>query len=230
MSVEDELEELCSLHTGLKLFRQSEFLEQQSGATRENIKSVIITGVLAFDASYGNLENINDWFELEMLVPNDYPKSLPIVKEISGKISIDYHHLYPDGSFCLAAPLEVKRIFSKYPSLVGFVDNLVIPFLYSYCYWGIHNKMPFGELSHSGDGIFEYYLERFEVSDKNNLVKELYKIYKHGYRGHHNCPCGSGKIVRKCHKEIVWEVSQHFTQQEFATDLLMMFRSLKNPE
>lgn len=215
MPVEEELKELLDLHAGLKI---------------DNSELLIVTGVLAFEASYDQLEEISDWFELEISIPNGYPKVLPIVKEISGKLDINYRHLNESGSFCLAAPLEVKRIFSDQPTLAGFVDNLVIPFLYSYCYWRKYNLMPFGELSHYGEGIVEYYLEQFGVTDKKEITVGLCKIYKYGYRGHHDCPCGSGKIIRKCHKETVWEISQYFTKQELASDLVMMLDSIKDSE
>ena len=90
--------------------------------------------------------------------------------------------------------------------------------------------MPFGELSHYGEGIVEYYLEQFGVTDKKEITVGLCKIYKYGYRGHHDCPCGSGKIIRKCHKETVWEISQYFTKQELASDLVMMLDSIKEKD
>jgi len=224
MAIEDELTELFGVYPGLK--RSQHASEDDENITGPGL--IVLSGSVNFEAGSDNLETINEWFQLEIEIPPGYPNKLPFVKETSGKIDFRYHHLNADGSFCLAAPFEIKRVFSKQPTLVGYMDNLVLPYLYSYCYWREHKTMPFGELSHGGDGIVEYYLDQFGVSDKTALVRSLYKLYKFGYRGHHACPCGSGKAIRKCHKSIVWEISQLFTKQELASDLLYMFDAIKH--
>ncbi len=72
---------------------------------------------------------------------------VPKVQETSNRIPTDFHH-YQDDTLCPGAPIAVRQKFKKEPTLVGFVNNCVIPYLYSFSYKSKFGKMPFGELPH----------------------------------------------------------------------------------
>jgi len=208
VSLKNEITELCNEFKGVKvLTRNSQF---------------IIHGVISFNAHYNSLESIEDWFEVEISIPADYPKSLPDIKELQGKVHSDYDHLNSDSSFCLASPLAIQQAFNLQPTLLGFAKNLVIPYLYSYCYWKKYKIYPFGERSHGLSGIAEHYLDIFETEATPELFKGLKRIAKHGYRGHHPCPCGSGKIIRKCHMQVVQEISHIDAKKVLETELILI--------
>jgi len=190
----------------------------------------VISGHLCFSATPKNLENICDTFSLEIHIPNNYPTELPHVIEVDGKVEKTFSHLNEDKTLCLAVPMEVRRIFQDTPSLLGFVEKLVIPYLYGYCYWKKHGIMPFGEASHGNAGVLEYYRELFNPVNDLALLKGLYGIYKHGYRGHHSCPCGSGAIIRKCHKDTVLWLTNRSNKTELMHDLFKALDSYQNPE
>ena len=216
-------------------FVQEQFLELQSLYKRLSLEDrgepnrILIQGILDFSGK-GKDQIINDSFEIEILVPESFPCSAPSTKEVGGRIPDTFHH-FDDGSLCLAAPLHIRLTFLENPTLLGFVQNLVIPYLFSFCYWKKCGKLPFGELSHGQKGIMEYYRELF-TSGSDMVVISLLKILaEDNYRGHHYCPCGSGKIIRQCHGEILKRINKHQSREDFIDDycrcLLYFKKSIK---
>ncbi len=98
----------------------------------ETEQETVLSGPLPFEASADGHASIKTSFEIELLIPGQYPGSLPRVQETGGKIDGSYEHIYTDGTLCLAVPIEERLIFSRQPSLLGFVNNLVIPYFYGY--------------------------------------------------------------------------------------------------
>lgn len=176
-----------------------------------------ICGKFSFDVSYNGRE-IKDEFEIQINIPNDYPDSPPIAKEIGNRIPKDFH-TNPDESLCLSSPLRVRMRFSKNKTLLGFVDELVIPFLYSYRHLQEYGEMPYGEFSHGGMGILECYREHFGTSSDNVALSFLKILVSGNYRGHHTCPCGSGKKIRQCHGEKLKRLMESQRQEDYFTDL-----------
>ena len=179
-----------------------------------------ISGWLTFNRTHKiDSPAIEDTFEIKLLIPKDYPLNLPMVFEVSQKIEPEYEHINSDRSFCLAVPMEERRFFLKEPTLLGFVNNLVVPYLYSYCYWKKHGTYPFGEASHGKTGVEQFYENLFRSQVDSVMIRGLYKIFKNGYRGHEHCPCGSGKVIRKCHKEELFDLAQPAKRNALLKDL-----------
>jgi hypothetical protein len=188
----------------------------------------VIRGILSFSATFQDV-TITDAFSILIRLPKDYPYSPPTVQETGGRIPADFHQ-YPDRTLCLGAPVEVWRRFKADPRLVAFVETLVVEYLYGYAYFEKYGKMPFGELSHGAPGIREYYQDLFKTDDVQ-LVLALLKIMADGtYRGHHPCPCGSGKILRKCHGPSMLELLKQQPQKRFLSDATNVLYSLKDNE
>jgi len=158
----------------------------------------LVQGLLEFKASYNNI-TIQDSFQVKILIPSDYPDNPPVAKEIAGRIPSVFHSNH-DG-LCLAAPIEIRRKFSENSTLLKFVNALLIPYLFAFCYWEEHGVMPFGELSHGSKGIMEYYLEFFKVHSETAVLNLLRALVSGNYKEHQKCPCGSGIIIRFCHAE-----------------------------
>lgn len=205
MDIDAEIADLCAVHRGLDRHDETD--------------QVIIRGVLSFEASYKDLESIEDWFEIEIRIPKEYPDVLPEVFELQGKLVSNYEHLNSDGTFCLAVPIAAQLAFKKEPTLLGFVNNLVVNYLYSYCYWRQHGEYPFDDSPHGLEGFIDYYEQLFETELSPELFSGIERIIKHGYRGHHPCPCGSGKIVRKCHKQVVMDLAQEKIKQQLNNEM-----------
>lgn len=184
-----------------------------SGLTEidERRHETAVSGQFPFEASPDGLTEIADSFEIELLVPEAYPRTLPHVRETGQKIDDDYQHVYEYGTLCLAVPIEERRIFARQPRLIGFMNHLVVPYLYGYCYWKRYGEHPFGEQNHGANGIAQYYVERLELCGDVPALAVVAYLYEHGYRGHHGCPCGSGRTVRKCHGPVLRELYQDHT-------------------
>ena len=188
----------------------------------------VIRGKLSFSASFQNIP-IEDTFSVMIVLPKDYPQSPPVVQETGGRIPADFHQ-NPDRTLCVGIPIEVRQRFKKEPTLLAFMERLLVPYLYSYSYYEKYGKLPFGEFAHGGKGIREYYQELFKTDDIC-IMLELLKIMANGsYRGHHLCPCNSGKILRKCHGPLMLELINGHTKEIFLKDFLYILNSLEDWE
>jgi hypothetical protein len=202
-----QIAELRQVHKGLT---------EASGRERE----VVLSGPLPFEASADGHSPIIDSFEIELIIPNVYPQVVPRVRETRGKIESTYDHVYPDGTLCLAVPTEERRIFWEQPSLLGFVNRLVIPYFYGYCHWNKYGEHPFDEHDHGAKGIAQHYLESLHLPDEVSALAVLSYLLEHGYRGHHPCPCGSGEKVRKCHAQVLRTLHEQHTEQTLKHDFI----------
>lgn len=210
--IEAEFEVLKSRFSGLYLERQ--------------FPNYIISGDFSFTIKHEN-EFIQDSFDVLATILPDYPRTLPIVEERGGRIPKEFH-LNPDKSLCLGAPLELKIIFSKNPILLGFFENCVAPYFYSFCIWSKTGIMPLGELSHGEKGIYESYSNIFNIKDRIACLKFLKVLAFDNYRGHLQCPCNSGKKLRMCHGAQLLCLGKHQTPKEFFKDMCFVLHYLKD--
>lgn len=190
----------------------------------DDAEALLVRGKLTFSAQYDGV-SIEDEYEVEITIPQDYPDILPAVKETGGKVPEEFH-LNPDGTLCLGVPLEVKRKFRQNPCLLGFVEELLIPFLYSNSYKEKYGEMPFGELSHGTEGILEYYKEAFDVDDDYAVLGFLRILAENGYRGHMNCPCGSNTKLRDCHGKLLVEVKGYQNEGNYLAECYYVIYSM----
>ena len=81
----------------------------------EHDAETLLSGTLDFEASADGLESISASFEIELTIPHVFPDRLPRAKELGSSIQTDYGHLNPDGTLCLAVPIEERRVFFRAP-------------------------------------------------------------------------------------------------------------------
>lgn len=163
-------------------------------------------------------------FNLEIVVPGDFPLAFPKVKELSNCINKNYPHRYKDGQFCLASDLELKMFFSQDQDLCSFIEKYVIPYLYTYRFYEEYGVYPYGERSHGTMGDLEYLKDLFEVDDWGKVLDIMLFVVQSSYRGHLLCPCGNGKRIRNCHGEILNKVMNARLQDECRAILLEVKR------
>lgn len=183
----------------------------------------VLSGTLVFSASADGFETIQDSFDIEIVIPWDFPDTLPKVWESEGEICNDYNHLNPDGTFCLAVPIAKRQVFFEQPTLLGYVERLVIPYLYGYCFWKKHGYHPFGEAAHGNAGILDHYVDLLKLDDEVAALAVLCYLFEHGYRGHHDCPCGSGLRVRKCHGPLLRSLHEQHTPETLKNEFMAIF-------
>ncbi len=183
-------------------------------------KCATITGTITFKATYNGV-SLSGAYDIEIALPSDYPDMPPAAKETGGVIPADFHK-NDNGSLCLAAPIEVRKQFNKQPNLIGFIDHLVVPFLYSYSHKTKYNYLPYGELSHGEEGLaesyralLESYKDRFNVFSDIEVLELLKVIAESNYRGHLSCPCGSFFKLRECHGKALLKIMRQQTNDYF---------------
>lgn len=147
--------------------------------------------------------HISDEYFVEILIPDNYPQQLPAIKELGNRIKKYYRHIYPNRMLCLATDSDIRiKLIPEY-SLYNWFDSFVIPYFVTYSYYEKYGVFPFGERPHGVKGEFEYLAELFEINNEHAIKQILDYIVNKKYRGHNYCPCGSGKRIRNCHKELV---------------------------
>jgi len=211
--LESQIAELTAAYPGLAV-------------TCRRDSETILAGVLAFEADPHELEPIAASFRVELAVPRAFPRQLPSAKETGGRIRADYEHLFTDGTMCLGVPIEQRRIVSEEPTLLGYVDRLLVPYLYGYCFWQRHGRHPFGEAAHGPEGILDHYLDVLGLDDPLAALAAVQLLYEHGYRVDHNCPCGSGRRIRACHHgSALRRLYEQHTRETLRYDMKAVFEA-----
>lgn len=162
---------------------------------------IVIKGKISLNHTYKNANPIEDTYELLIKVPSNFPKSIPVILETGNKIpKLNDNHVNPDGTLCLGTPLKLQLFLVKYPSLVDFVERVLIPHLYA-----VSNKLNggefiFGELAHGSAGELSDYEDILGVKGVvavKNALNSL-KSYKKRIANKKVCPCGCGRRLGKC--------------------------------
>lgn len=115
----------------------------------------IFSGELILNHVYNEVR-MTGKFNLEIVVPGDFPLAFPKVRELSNYIDENYSHRYKSGQLCLASDLELKMFFSQDTDICSFIEKYVIPYLYTYRFYEEYGVYPYGERSHGTIGDLEY--------------------------------------------------------------------------
>lgn len=190
----------------------------------------LVSGILPFCVTY-NDRTIKDEYEIEILIPDDYPDRPPTVKETKGKIPEEFHRIKDaDNTLCLGAPIAVAKKFKENSCLLYFVEHQVVPYLFSCSYHKEYGEMPYGELPHGGEGILKHYQETFSIGDELGVLGLLRILADNDYRGHHSCPCGSGKRIRRCHGNILRDIKRYQSPDDFLYEYKQVWMHIRSSE
>jgi hypothetical protein len=164
---------------------------------------LVLRGDLTFRVNGPDGVQLADTYEVELRVPSDFPLFEPTAKECGGRIPKDFHKLLGDF-LCLGAAIDIRMKLTLSPTLLTFVEGLVIPYLFGYSYFEKHGSMPFGELPHGRDGIRQCVAELFRsptVAGAEEFVRLA--SMKKREANKRSCPCRSGRRLGRCHNRIV---------------------------
>ncbi len=182
-----KLQEFLTLHPSIRLVELNEI-------------QVVLEGVYEIDAQMNGFERILDKYQLQIVFPADYPRSLPTVRDSEKRIprKEDYH-TYKDGLFCLGSEIKLKSILFDYPAVTEFVEKILDPFLYSITYKVKHDIYPFGDLDHGEAGLIDDYQRLFNVKGKAAVLLVLTALGKRKREANKlPCPCGCRRRIGKC--------------------------------
>ena len=182
-----------------------------------------ISGTIVFDAHAAGCETIHDTYDVELTVPLAFPRLLPTVIELGGRISKRFH-TNPDRTLCLGSETRLKLLVAQEPTLPGFVERILIPFLYSHSFYERYGRLPFGELSHGSPGLLQDFADLFGVSETAALAMVRLATLKKRHANKSPCPCGSGYRVGKCHNTILNGMRSQLGRHWFRRQLRQLSR------
>ena len=164
--------------------------------------SVVLKGIFDFSAARQGMVEITDSFALAIKVPVAFPRDLPRVRETGGRIPNDgKHHVNQnDGTLCLGAPVRVLLNLSRNPTLVGFAENCLVPYLYDMSQT-LNGGTPFafGELAHGAIGEFTDYADLLGLKNPEQAKLAIILLgMKKRAANKCPCPCGCGKTLGRC--------------------------------
>lgn len=140
-------------------------------------------------------------YGIEISIPLNSDR-LPIVRDAEHYIR-NYPHIYPDKHLCLATDTDICLHFRDGGDLVTWMDKYVELYFVSYECYKRYGIFPFGDRSHGSRGILEFYCDYFQLPDFKQARDVIFYISQRKYKGHHFCPCGSGRKIRDCHGNVV---------------------------
>ena len=162
---------------------------------------LVLQGYFDFRACYDCGIEISDSYNIRINIPKLFPRILPQVKEIGNMIPRDgKHHInIDDDTLCLGSPLRLFYLLSKKPSLLGFAEYCLVPYLYGITFKRMYGKFPGGELEHGNKGILNDYMELLELPTPSQVIETLNLLgLKKRHANKYNCPCGCGIRLGRC--------------------------------
>lgn len=143
-----------------------------------------------------------DRYALDIALPGNYPHAMPSVWETRGRIprEIDSHVL-EDGSLCLGTPLALWIQLGGDYRMERVIDGPLRSFLIGNSLVEEGEPWPYGHRPHGAAGLLEHFGELIGTSDPKSVGRLLISVWEKKVRGHWLCPCDSGRIIRKCHRD-----------------------------
>ena len=161
-----------------------------------------IEGTFWFSAECRDYGRITDAFNLRISVPAPFPKALPVVNEMNGRIPLDaeFHVNARDKSLCLGSPLRLLKTIAIEPTLDGFSKRCLIPYLYAVSrklqYGG---KFLFGELDHGRPGRLADYVDLLAVQNEFQAISAIQFLgMRKRVANKRPCQCGCARRVGLC--------------------------------
>ena len=168
-------------------------------------------------------------YSIELRIPDNYPEGTPWLFCDRNEIpwEIDRHVESKEGMACLCVASEYRKYWPHGFDLAAFLENLVKPFLVGQAYYQIHGHWPPGrERSHGRQGIIEAYedflapLESLSIEVIKHFMRLL--SYQNHPKGDEQCPCGSGKQLRKCHRSLVVQLRRSIDPEHAKHDYRLL--------
>ena len=134
---------------------------------------VYIRGGLILEASDGREL---DRYSIEIRIPHNYPKSVPTVKEIGGRLpKIPNRHFNPgDEIACLFLPDERYKYYPRGSTIIDFIEGPVKSFFLWQTNYDLNkSESSFEERGHGVEGIIEFYSEELKTKDISVMLKFL---------------------------------------------------------
>lgn len=149
-----------------------------------------------------DIREADEAFAVEIQMPIQSPRHLPVVWEIGERIPrvADPHHANNlNGSLCVQLEEAYWYHFPRGLSTAEFLEGPLRAHLAGQISVLRGDGWPAGEWGHGWKGRVEFYSEVLETKDPAVLYRLLRTACEPFTKTHLPCPCGSGRKTRKCH-------------------------------
>ena len=161
----------------------------------------VVRGCFRFAAEADGHGVIEDKFDLEIRIPASFPNVVPFVTEIGQRIPrFGEYHVNRDGTLCLGSPLRLLLKLSGSPTLLGFAESCLVPYLFAISH-KLRNggALPFGELDHEAPGLIADYMDLFCLKNSQQVLQAFDALGKKKRTANKlPCPCGCGVRLGRC--------------------------------
>lgn len=161
----------------------------------------LLAGPIEVEMQAAGLPVLRDTYRLRIEVPLGPTEDLPEVFEVAGRIPRELDdHVNTAGNLCLGSPVRLRTKVGKSPTLLGFVEACVVPFLYGRSWREQGNEgFPFQELPHFGQGLIEDYQGLLKVSGREAVIGALIALgLRRRVANKRPCPCGCRLRLGRC--------------------------------
>ena len=143
-----------------------------------------------------------DRFDVRIQIPAGFPVEEPKVWELEARIPrTEDRHMNGNSGECCLTVWEAWRASTTEQTFETFMEGPVADFFLGQSMVELGDDWPFDELPHGRPGIVKAFAEVIGHVDSEEEVAAYLKILsRKQLKGHLLCPCGSGKIIRKCHR------------------------------
>lgn len=178
--------------------------------------AVRISGTYALcDQAGCSAPQVFETFQIEFVVPDDFPSSLPRVFETAGRIPrLSDNHINDDGSICYGVPSIISAKQSNL-TLISFLNEILHDYFLGYLHFLEFGNWPFGEISHGYIGVVEELAEILDCTPDVRKVRALLTLLsKKHRRDRWPCPCGSLKKLGNCCRPALNKASTKMNRSE----------------
>jgi hypothetical protein len=168
---------------------------------------------------------ILDSFRISVEFPDDYPRSLPVVREVGGRVPHkEENHVNPaDGTSCVALPDARAEYFPEGAPFLRYLEGALHNYFLGQSLFLAGNPWPFDEWAHGEAGRLEYYKQLFGTEDKERVRDYLKALKSREIKHFKKCPCGSGKKIRICCQNRLRKLSKAISQSIAKTAYQALF-------
>jgi hypothetical protein len=160
-------------------------------------------------------DSVLDRFAVSITLLDNYPGSLPVVREVGGRIPRTLaRHMLQSGEACVLLPEDRWRSWPKGSSLLSYISGPLRNYLIGQALVERGEPWPFGEWRHGLEGMRDYYREVFGTDGIRKARKYLEYLTAKKVKGHWDCPCGSGRPLRHCHVKLVADLREKMPRSE----------------
>lgn len=148
-------------------------------------------------------------FDISMELTNLYPHHEPKVFEVGGRIPREAErHINPHGDCCVTV-WENWLVTANDHSLSSFLRGPLNEYFLGQFWFERTGEWPFGERAHGTPGLEEAYADALGIPYRRESLLDHLRLLSHDWpKGHWPCPCGSGKPLRRCHKDDLMNMHQ----------------------